>query len=65
MACVVEREQLYCNTADVGFGPVCESDEAWDLLEYVWKKHGKDPRLVGLDELDEDLKEMRAAKETK
>jgi hypothetical protein len=61
MACVIEREQLYCNTSDVGFGPICDSDEeAWHFLDYVWKKHGMDPRRVDLDQLDEDLKEMRA-----
>lgn len=36
MACVVENGQLFCNTADIGFGPECKSnDEAVDLLNYV------------------------------
>lgn len=63
MACVVENAQLFCNTADVGFGPVCESDdEAIDLLNYVWKKREKDPRAVSIDDLHADLAEMRKEK---
>lgn len=58
MACTVENGRLYCNTADVNFGPNFRSDdEARCFLDWHFKKYG-DPRGAKEPILHERLSEF-------
>jgi len=47
MGIEVFSAQLYCNTADVHFGPQCESDEEAEFLKlWSFAVLGGDPRAI-------------------